>query len=521
MLIQNRGLLGLPDLPVVSDIGNAVHSIGTNVGNGLKSLLAPPKPSPTPQPKPTHPNPPPPPAPTHTQPASKPPPPPPSSNPKPGSGSPKPGNGSPPPSTGGSSPGNSNGSGSTPPAGTPAQPPTLPNPAPTDLPSSGTSPADGQPEPISGSPPSPSVPIQNVSGDPDTPLGSTPQHNGSNADNSDSPSSDPDAPNPAPSATFSSYITLGSSVFGVSGSSTIALTLQPTVVASDGSSNAGSGGNGSSSHHKGLSSVGIGLISAVLVLVGLVCGLFIIRRVHQRRRADRRTRWTPVMLETGSAANGSRSSVRSSFATTFDYGLRAQTPLPNTEVPSLPPLPQVSDPKRASGGSDHSQWLMVDRVQGSSEDLLGGNTDAPLTPLSVAPFTPSEKYKFPQPPRTGTEPDEDSPFSDLNAVTEKPALNRTQTDKTEQSIYSQPSFNDKPVLAAGLSAAIKRPFQPSLPDELLVVPGQVVTIEEMFDDGWNLVKTPEGARGLVPLACFEDVDQLAGKRRSSLIDFTN
>jgi len=137
-----------------------------------------------------------------------------------------------------------------------------------------------------------------------------------------------------------------------------------------------------------------------------------------------------------------------------------------------------------------------------------------LTPLSVAPFTPSESYKFPQPPKSASEgdnPEEENPFSD----DKKPVLDRGITEDTT---YSQPSFNAQPVLEKGILATVRRPFAPSLPDEMYITPGQLVTIEEMFDDGWNLVKAADGGRGLVPLACFEETDQPSGKRRSSLLE---
>lgn len=293
---------------------------------------------------------------------------------------------------------------------------------------------------------------------------------------------------------------------------------QATSISSTDSSDPNTGAVNTSSHHKGLPAVAIGLITAALVLIGLFSAIFVIRRVHQRRRADRRTRWAPVMAQNrsngGNGSTGERSSVRSSFATTFDYGLRAQSPIPPADMPAVPPVPYLPEPKRLSADSDQSQWLMLDRPSNaarSNEDLLSG--DAPLTPLSVAPFTPSESFKFPQPPKSASEADAD-PFSD----DKRPDLSR---GITEASAYSQPSFSAQPVIEKGVAATVRRPFAPSLPDELYVTPGQLVTIEEMFDDGWNLVKAADGARGLVPLACFDEVDQPNGKRRSSLIEHTN
>lgn len=390
--------------------------------------------------------------------------------------------------------------------GNPSQPitpsPSNPQPAPpgSNQPGAGNPPSTGNSPPGSN----PSIPIGIGSGPP----GSNPANPGPIA-NGGPPTvrHDPSvsvggqsfsSSNPPAGSSQSGQSSLGSTPS--SGDPSVPNTPAPTstlgslAIPSVGSGNKpGSVGTASTSHHKGLPPVAIGLISAALILIALFGTVFAIRRVYQRRRADRRTRWAPVMAQTGGPALDGSSSVRSSFATTVDYGLRAQSPLPAVNVPPVPPVPHIAEPKRISAGSDQSQWLVVDRPK-SSEDLLGGT--GLLTPLSVRPFSPSESYKFPQPPRTSS-PDA-SPFADA----------ASPVSPTDSNL----------VIAKGFSVTIKRPFAPSLPDEMYVTPGQVVVIEEMFDDGWNLVKSTDGARGLVPLACFEDLDQPKGKRRSSLME---
>jgi hypothetical protein len=94
-----------------------------------------------------------------------------------------------------------------------------------------------------------------------------------------------------------------------------------------------------------------------------------------------------------------------------------------------------------------------------------------------------------------------NPFSDPNASSSAPNLNSEFA----------------PV------ETIKRPFAPSLDDELAVTPGDFVRVVKVFDDGWAYVeKIGASARGLIPLDCMRDAGQdlpafLASKRVSSYI----
>jgi hypothetical protein len=76
---------------------------------------------------------------------------------------------------------------------------------------------------------------------------------------------------------------------------------------------------------------------------------------------------------------------------------------------------------------------------------------------------------------------------------------------------------------------IRRPFTPTLDDELSVLPGDRVRILQVFDDGWAFVEKMVGAsfarndrndRGLIPVDCLREAGQalptfLAQKRVSS------
>jgi hypothetical protein len=89
-------------------------------------------------------------------------------------------------------------------------------------------------------------------------------------------------------------------------------------------------------------------------------------------------------------------------------------------------------------------------------------------------------------------------------------------------------FSDPAIDAANLNAEfasvelIRRPFVPTLDDELAVTPGDSVRAVKVFDDGWAYVEKigPAGARGLIPIDCMRDSGEdlpafLASKRISS------
>jgi hypothetical protein len=71
---------------------------------------------------------------------------------------------------------------------------------------------------------------------------------------------------------------------------------------------------------------------------------------------------------------------------------------------------------------------------------------------------------------------------------------------------------------------IRRPFLPTLQDELPVMPGDAVRIMKPFDDGWAFVERLEGgskgSKGLIPIDCLRETGQalpafLAARRVSS------
>jgi len=219
----------------------------------------------------------------------------------------------------------------------------------------------------------------------------------------------------------------------------------------------------------------------VIILASAIGAVMFIRKRHQRRRAERRTLWAPVMVTNPAGNNVSTMrSARSSFATNFDIGIPPPSP-----VASVPPFPHSPSMKHLSDPQD-GQWLFVDQ----------GYRDGPVTPsipspLSVRPFSPTESYKFPRPP--GSDRGSRSSRHLLSSVGDTGAAPGVSSNRAQ----SQPLSN------VGLNT-VKRTFMPTRGDELQIIVGDVVLVETAFDDGWALASTLDGVKGLVTLACFED-----------------
>ncbi|THU85992.1 hypothetical protein K435DRAFT_822268 [Dendrothele bispora CBS 962.96] len=128
--------------------------------------------------------------------------------------------------------------------------------------------------------------------------------------------------------------------------------------------------------------------------------------------------------------------------------------------------------------------------------------------MSVRPFSPSEAWAFPKPPRSsdssvggGVRPlSFGNPFEDKKQGGER-EVKEGEGEGEEFEI-------------------IQRPFVPSMEDELRVSVGEKVKIVQVFTDGWALIernavddvkgKGVEGsaaARGLIPVDCFRQAGQ--------------
>lgn len=169
------------------------------------------------------------------------------------------------------------------------------------------------------------------------------------------------------------------------------------------------------------------------------------------------------------------------------------------------------------------------------------------SPISVRPFSPTESWSFPKPPNDDMKRRSDailsarqsqstlrpppshndsmdtlSNLSNADYYTAEsqsinPFADFTSVDSHMTTIHTDPSNADhfSPV------EIIRRPFVPTMSDEMAVAPGDQVRIRRRFDDGWAYAEKLSGeARGLFPIDCLRSQDQdlssfLAAKRLSS------
>ncbi|KLO14736.1 hypothetical protein SCHPADRAFT_903014 [Schizopora paradoxa] len=323
----------------------------------------------------------------------------------------------------------------------------------------------------------------------------------------------------------------------------------------------GDGNTGSASH--GLSAAVIGAICAVIALLLLIFLIFFARKWHKKRRAAAQDNYANTggtgafaFLGKGNdnmtekSADKLRRSVRSSFGTTIDHGLRPFTPqplessaatlffTPNVSAIDMGfPVPETPVPEAAAGlerrendkrgslisissdgsaggerrDSNGSQYLLAPPILPDNVASTGGPQPSPI---SVRPFSPSESWSFPKPPGSaGTLGSPPPPMSGVPTV--------TLTDASE----SHDPFADEsecagPILPPEFER-VRRPFMPTLHDELAVSRGDEVRVIETFDDGWMAVeKVPGGESGLIPIDCLREAGEdlpafLASRRISS------
>lgn len=253
-------------------------------------------------------------------------------------------------------------------------------------------------------------------------------------------------------------------------------------------------------------------------------------------------------------------------------------------VPDMPPvsIPQtaiVRPPSRNSSvfsiGSDssHGSSRESNGAQYLSLPPMRPDNVPQLSPISVRPFSPSESWAFPKPPTNPPTPSMTSrPLSGASAATEmpvppipvaraadlSPSLNSAglqdpfadAQEMLHKDPFADPQLTptllvpmkglDIPVqrptssgtmrttstacgseVSLGVLDVIRRPFVPTLEDELLVKRGDQIRVLQCFDDGWaQIEKLETGEAGLIPVDCLREAgeelpDFLAARRVSS------
>lgn len=61
----------------------------------------------------------------------------------------------------------------------------------------------------------------------------------------------------------------------------------------------------------------------------------------------------------------------------------------------------------------------------------------------------------------------------------------------------------RPMSSAVETAVVSVVFIPTLPDELSISAGEIVTVVKAFDDGWALCQNAAGEQGVVPVECLD------------------
>ncbi|KAI9058227.1 hypothetical protein FKP32DRAFT_1554813, partial [Trametes sanguinea] len=152
--------------------------------------------------------------------------------------------------------------------------------------------------------------------------------------------------------------------------------------------------------------------------------------------------------------------------------------------------------------------------------------------FSVRPFSPSETFSFPRPPQD----DAHSRASGMMSGSDHPISSPASSPEPRLAPEENPFLDfteiaaaaGRPPTASSESSAhfapvemIRRPFVPTMDDEMAVNPGENVRIIKRFDDGWAYAENAStGMQGLIPIDCLRPIEEdlpafLAKKRLSS------
>ena len=303
----------------------------------------------------------------------------------------------------------------------------------------------------------------------------------------------------------------------------------------------GSGGGGNPSDDGGMSP---GVIAAIVIGVILALALLVcfLRKRTKKRRATQRRRW----LSRGE--KGPRDTLRSSFGDLRASSLGHHSedghdnldsngysgpfsdtmtaPFPGLLPPPSPtlqmtqvtytdiaPLPAAlhsigrrssrsslfSIGSAGSYGTDSSdgQWSRIcPDVRWSENGESDPTGQSPLpSPTSIRTSVPSRSWSFPKPPTSR-------------------AASLARNDESKGFLNLDPfadPVSQQPPAGFSLVEMVTTAFQPKAADELAVEVGDVVTVLNVFDDGWGKVKVlrrngitegVEALEGLVPMDCL-------------------
>ncbi|KAJ2986219.1 hypothetical protein NUW54_g9859 [Trametes sanguinea] len=315
--------------------------------------------------------------------------------------------------------------------------------------------------------------------------------------------------------------------------------------------------SGDGTHH-GLSAGIIAAISVIVALLFLVLLVFCCRRRAVALRIRRRNKWFAAgSYNRGVGADDYRDggsgtkSARSSFATNIDRG-QILTPAPPLDL--MPPANDMSQvwPSNLNGSITVVAVPPATRTVESapSPTIRAAPDRTSLSSLSSSgsghgsrPPSQTSQYQHltlpaPQPrkgQRTGTTSLPPSQSVRSHPPRRSPSLDHRRMTRTARRTPSS-DFTEiaaaagRPPTASSESSAhfapvemIRRPFVPTMDDEMAVNPGENVRIIKRFDDGWAYAENANtGMQGLIPIDCLRPIEEdlpafLAKKRLSSYV----
>ncbi|KAK0504349.1 hypothetical protein EDD18DRAFT_1133191 [Armillaria luteobubalina] len=304
----------------------------------------------------------------------------------------------------------------------------------------------------------------------------------------------------------------------------------------------GTEGGGGSSSNGGLPTGATVVISLLVPAIFAASLLFFIRQRFRAKRNKWNKWWFSNMKSreddnqasgSGAEATARARSIRSSFGTPYEYHTsRTSTPSFDVPVPILPPMAEIRRGSRSTELSLHNPpdghgspplLVNVDNLppadmrgvslyssRSTSSELyrqyliLGTNDREPATPASVRP----PAFVFPKSPQDSTS--ETTPKRDSGVLGSSYDANPFADSSASSDRQSIP-LSDVEI--------IRRPFEPTLHDEISVSVGDHVQVLKVFNDGWALVekitvellpgkgKQSLPQAGLIPIDCLREVWQ--------------
>ncbi|CAE6455652.1 unnamed protein product [Rhizoctonia solani] len=290
--------------------------------------------------------------------------------------------------------------------------------------------------------------------------------------------------------------------------STSAVIVTPSASVSPTATGVPSNAGSTTQDDGNMSSGIIALIVIGALLAALLAGAFIFRRVQVHRRAKRREN---ILGATGADSapfpftNVSEADLKGAQPIRDPMASYNEKPLPSIIPDVYPALPNPTF--NQYGQNQYGQYGdngMFGPYPAMAGPAMGYGYGQPGRASPAPSQVQAPRMASPSPPPAAYAP---GPLTYPNPYPKAPtpALN-----------LPPPSSLAVPQATGGKKRVIQT-FQPTLPDELDIHEGDLVTVLHAYDDGWGLCEC-DGRRGVVPLECLDPgkPDFRASRRFSSL-----